>query len=147
MWQFEDSEICSIGMIHPSHSRNSGLSMLSGVSQFSGDYLRDKYEGATEVKVSRRGKLRLSDPRYRLPTAQDLGSLGTTGVNATALQPAWTAVPHVLCRGYNTKKMTVKERCGCKFHWCCASTAILASRLLRCIPASDGRPSGYLLER
>ncbi|KAI8423776.1 hypothetical protein MSG28_012798 [Choristoneura fumiferana] len=37
-----------------------------------GDYLRDKYEGATEVKVSRRGKLRLSDPRYRLPTAQDL---------------------------------------------------------------------------
>ncbi|XP_049868280.1 apoptosis-resistant E3 ubiquitin protein ligase 1 isoform X2 [Pectinophora gossypiella] len=36
MWQFEDSEICSIGMIHPSHSRNSGLSMLSGVSQFSG---------------------------------------------------------------------------------------------------------------
>ncbi|XP_041982251.1 apoptosis-resistant E3 ubiquitin protein ligase 1 isoform X2 [Aricia agestis] len=36
MWQFEDSEICSIGMIHPSHSRNSGLSLLSGVSQFSG---------------------------------------------------------------------------------------------------------------
>ncbi|XP_045534642.1 apoptosis-resistant E3 ubiquitin protein ligase 1 [Papilio machaon] len=36
MWQFEDSEIYSIGMIHPSHSRNSGLSMLSGVSQFSG---------------------------------------------------------------------------------------------------------------
>ncbi|KAJ8721167.1 hypothetical protein PYW07_001942 [Mythimna separata] len=36
MWQFEDSEIYSIGMIHPSHSRHSGLSMLSGVSQFSG---------------------------------------------------------------------------------------------------------------
>lgn len=36
MWQFEDSEIYSIGMIHPSNSRHSGLSMLSGVSQFSG---------------------------------------------------------------------------------------------------------------
>lgn len=38
MWQFEDSEIYSIGMIHPSHSRHSGLSMLSGVSQFSGGF-------------------------------------------------------------------------------------------------------------
>ncbi|KAL0831643.1 hypothetical protein ABMA28_002415 [Loxostege sticticalis] len=37
MWQFEDSEIYSIGMIHPSHSRHSGLSMLSSVSQFSDD--------------------------------------------------------------------------------------------------------------
>ncbi|XP_045494960.1 apoptosis-resistant E3 ubiquitin protein ligase 1 isoform X2 [Colias croceus] len=36
MWQFEDSEICSIGMVHPSHSRHSGLSLLSSVSQFSG---------------------------------------------------------------------------------------------------------------
>lgn len=37
MWQFEDSEICSIGMIHPSHSRHSGLSLLSGMSTFSGN--------------------------------------------------------------------------------------------------------------
>lgn len=22
-------------------------------------------------------------------------------------------------RGYNTQKMTVRERCDCKFHWCC----------------------------
>ncbi|XP_028158786.1 uncharacterized protein LOC114351679 isoform X2 [Ostrinia furnacalis] len=37
MWQFDETaEICSIGMIHPSHSRHSGLSMLSSVSQFSG---------------------------------------------------------------------------------------------------------------
>ncbi|OWR42790.1 putative ubiquitin-protein ligase, partial [Danaus plexippus plexippus] len=32
---FEDSEICSIGMIHPSNSRHSGLSLLSGMSTFS----------------------------------------------------------------------------------------------------------------
>lgn len=27
----------------------------------------------------------------------------------------------ILCcgRGYNTKKIVVKERCNCKFHWCC----------------------------
>nr|CAD7612039.1 unnamed protein product [Timema genevievae] len=22
-------------------------------------------------------------------------------------------------RGYNTQKITVRERCECKFHWCC----------------------------
>lgn len=35
LWQFEDSEICSVGMIQPSNSRMSGLSGLSG---FSGNY-------------------------------------------------------------------------------------------------------------
>lgn len=37
-----------------------------------GDYIKDKYDGATEVRVSRRGKLRIGDPHYSLPTAQDL---------------------------------------------------------------------------
>lgn len=37
-----------------------------------GDYIRDKYDGATEVKVSKRGRLQLKDPRFSLPTAQDL---------------------------------------------------------------------------
>ena len=37
-----------------------------------GDYLLDKYDGATEVKVNRRGRLSIKDPRYSLPTANDL---------------------------------------------------------------------------
>lgn len=37
-----------------------------------GDYIRDKYDGATEVKVNRRGKLQISDTRFSIPTANDL---------------------------------------------------------------------------
>lgn len=50
MWQFEDSEICSIGMIHPSNSRHSGLSMLSGISQFSGIYYNFEIYGLRKLK-------------------------------------------------------------------------------------------------
>lgn len=38
MWQFEDNEICSIGMVHPSNSRNSGLSRLSNIPHFTGNF-------------------------------------------------------------------------------------------------------------
>lgn len=39
---------------------------------FAGDYLLDRYDGATEVKVNRRGRLAIRDPKYSLPTANDL---------------------------------------------------------------------------
>jgi len=41
-------------------------------SAFSGDYLLDKYDGATEVRVNRRGRLSIRDPRFTVPTANDL---------------------------------------------------------------------------
>ncbi|KAG8201598.1 hypothetical protein JTE90_012673 [Oedothorax gibbosus] len=101
-----------------------------------GDYLKDKYDGATEVKINHRGKLQIRNPRYNLPTAEDLvyidespdycvpneltGSWGTEGrvCNRTS---ASTDGCNLMCcgRGYNTHKTTVKERCKCKFHWCC----------------------------
>ncbi|CAH2242234.1 jg25167 [Pararge aegeria aegeria] len=101
-----------------------------------GDYLREKYEGATEVKVSRRGKLRLSNPNYSLPTAQDLvyleespnycirnislGAPGTMGRECNRTSAGVDGCALMCCgRGYNTKKIVVKERCECKFHWCC----------------------------
>ena len=37
-----------------------------------GDLLKDKYDGATEVIVTRRGRLRVTDRRYKRPTADDL---------------------------------------------------------------------------
>lgn len=86
--------------------------------------------------MNRRGKLQLRDSRFRLPTANDLvymeespnycihnpavGSLGTSGrvCNRTSLDMDGC---NLLCcgRGYNTMKLTVKERCMCKFRWCC----------------------------
>ncbi|XP_041971621.1 protein Wnt-5b-like [Aricia agestis] len=100
-----------------------------------GDYLKDKYEVATEVRVSRRGKLRLPSPRA-LPTAQDLvylepspdycapdatlGSPGTVGRECNRTSAGVDGCAVLCCgRGYRTKRVVVKERCGCKFHWCC----------------------------
>ncbi|CAG9821650.1 unnamed protein product [Phaedon cochleariae] len=101
-----------------------------------GDYLRDKYDGATEVRVNRRGRLQLRDSRLTLPTAYDLvyledspdycvkddriGSLGTQGRSCNRTSPDIDGCNLLCCgRGYNTLKSTVRERCQCKFKWCC----------------------------
>lgn len=39
---------------------------------FIGDYLREKFEESTEVKLNRRGRLQVKDPQYKVPTAHDL---------------------------------------------------------------------------
>ncbi|EEB10386.1 protein Wnt-5B precursor, putative [Pediculus humanus corporis] len=101
-----------------------------------GDLLRDKYDGATEVKVNRRGRLQIRDPQYRLHTASDLvyidespnycvtnlsvGALGTQGRACNRTSMGMDGCNLLCCgRGYNTQKTTIKERCHCKFHWCC----------------------------
>ncbi|XP_076662584.1 protein Wnt-5b isoform X1 [Halictus rubicundus] len=101
-----------------------------------GDFLLDKYDGATEVKVNRRGRLSMRDPRFSLPTANDLvylddspnyclpnetyGSLGTHGRICNRTSSGMDGCNLLCCgRGYNTQKSTIRERCECKFHWCC----------------------------
>nr|CAD7425623.1 unnamed protein product [Timema monikensis] len=101
-----------------------------------GDYLKDKYDGATEVRVNRRGRLQIRDPRFNRPTANDLiyidespnycvrnlsvGSLGTQGRVCNRTSHGMEGCNLMCCgRGYNTQKITVRERCECKFHWCC----------------------------
>jgi len=37
-----------------------------------GDYLREQYEQATQVKMNKRGRLQVKDARYKVPTAMDL---------------------------------------------------------------------------
>lgn len=37
-----------------------------------GDYLREKYDEATQVKINKRGRLQVKDNRYKVPTALDL---------------------------------------------------------------------------
>jgi len=41
-----------------------------------GEFLNEKYAGATEVRASRKGRLQLRDTRYQLPTANDLVYIG-----------------------------------------------------------------------
>lgn len=126
-----------------------------------GDYLHEKYDEATQVKINKRGRLQVKDPRYKVPTALDLVYLDESPdwcrINRQLQWPGiiirlWTLHPiisrnvdvifhcstgthnrvcnktslgldgcAILCcgRGYNTKKIVVKERCNCKFHWCC----------------------------
>lgn len=37
-----------------------------------GDFLREKYDEATQVKLNKRGRLQVKDSRYKVPTALDL---------------------------------------------------------------------------
>ncbi|KAF5275159.1 hypothetical protein FQA39_LY18663 [Lamprigera yunnana] len=116
------------------------------------NYLRDKYDGATEVRINKRGRLQLRDPRFRLPTANDLvyleespnyafaiitvGSLGTDGRICNRTSIGLDGCNLLCCgRGYNTMKTTLKERCHCKFKWCCeveCKTCITSIELHTC---------------
>lgn len=101
-----------------------------------GDFLRSKYNGATRVKPTKRGRLKIHKRNVKIPTAEDLvfirnspdychqnhtiGSLGTQGRICTVDSKGMDGCDLMCCgRGYNTVKTRVKERCKCKFHWCC----------------------------
>jgi len=101
-----------------------------------GDYLRTKYNGATKVKPTKSGRLKIHRKNYKIPTANDLvfiktspdychnnrtiGSLGTRGRICKVDSKGMDGCDLMCCgRGYNTVKTRVKERCKCKFHWCC----------------------------
>jgi len=101
-----------------------------------GDYLRSKYQDSTRVKPTRGGRLRLHRRSVRIPTANDLvfikespdychhnstiGSLGTSGRVCKVDSKGQDGCDMMCCgRGYNKVKTRVKERCKCKFHWCC----------------------------
>jgi len=101
-----------------------------------GDTLRDKYNAATRVKPTNKGRLRLHKRNIKVPTANDLifiknspdyckqdpntGSLGTTGRVCNKDSEGMDGCNLMCCgRGYNTIKTRLKERCKCKFHWCC----------------------------
>ncbi|XP_036347094.1 protein Wnt-5-like [Rhagoletis pomonella] len=108
---------------------------LSSIREI-GDYLREKYEESTEVKLNKRGRLQVKDPQFKVPTAHDLVYLDESPDwcrNSRQLQ--WPGTHGRICnktssgldgcgilccgRGYNTKNIVVRERCNCKFHWCC----------------------------
>ena len=103
-----------------------------------GDLIKEKYDGAIEVKYqSRMKKLRPRFRRYTKPTKEDLiyiedspnyceankhiGSFGTQGrqCNRNSFGPDGC---NVMCcgRGYYIQKTIKEEKCKCKFQWCCS---------------------------
>ncbi|KAL5014204.1 hypothetical protein ScPMuIL_008474 [Solemya velum] len=102
-----------------------------------GDRLKDRYDGAFEVKFNKRGtKLVRKHKRYNKPTKEDLiyihespdycktnpetGSLGTVGRECNRNTHGMDGCNLMCCgRGYNTFKKKIVMRCHCKFHWCC----------------------------
>uniref|UniRef100_A0A182QI97 Protein Wnt n=1 Tax=Anopheles farauti TaxID=69004 RepID=A0A182QI97_9DIPT len=110
-----------------------------------GDFLREKYDEATQVKVNKRGRLQVKDPRYKIPSALDLIYLdespdwcrvnrqlmwqGTHGRVCNKTSSGLDGCSILCCgRGYNTKKIIVKERCNCKFQWCCQVKCEICTR-------------------
>ncbi|KAK3734439.1 hypothetical protein RRG08_029114 [Elysia crispata] len=102
-----------------------------------GDRLRDRYNGATEVRFNRRGtRLVRKVRKFNKPTREDLiymeaspdycvanattGSLGTKGRFCVRNGKGMEGCDLMCCgRGYNTYKQKLVERCHCKFFWCC----------------------------
>nr|CDI40099.1 WNT2 protein [Euperipatoides kanangrensis] len=102
-----------------------------------GEYLRSRYNGATEVMMNQEGSgLIVANKNHKRPTRSDLvyfesspdyclndedtGSLGTSGrqCNKTSLG---TDGCDIMCcgRGYDTRRVLKTTKCECKFHWCC----------------------------
>ncbi|EAA14587.4 AGAP010290-PA, partial [Anopheles gambiae str. PEST] len=112
-----------------------------------GDFLREKYDEATQVKINKRGRLQVKDPRYKIPSALDLIYLdespdwcrvnrqlmwqGTHGRVCSKTSSGLDGCSILCCgRGYNTKKIIVKERCNCKFQWCCQVKCEICTRTI-----------------
>lgn len=73
--------------------------MISHLS-VTGDHLREKYDEATQVKLNKRGRLQVKDPRYKVPTATDLVYLDESPDwcrNSRQLQWPGKAVASVAC--------------------------------------------------
>ncbi|XP_070206980.1 protein Wnt-4-like [Littorina saxatilis] len=115
-----------------------------------GQLLKEKFDGATEVKSAIRGTrlvLMPLNPQFKPHTEQDLvymesspdfcepdpklGSLGTHGRVCNKTSKAIDGCDLLCCgRGYMTRKVKLVERCRCKFHWCCVVKCKQCERII-----------------
>ncbi|XP_033115266.1 protein Wnt-5b-like [Anneissia japonica] len=101
-----------------------------------GSYLKEKYDGASKVRVNKKGKMDIFEKRFNRPSEEDLvylqqspnyclsneetGSLGTKGRECNKTSIGTDGCDLMCCgRGYNSYRVEVVERCNCKFKWCC----------------------------
>ncbi|XP_012497158.1 PREDICTED: protein Wnt-3a [Propithecus coquereli] len=108
-----------------------------------GDFLKDKYDSASEMVVEKhresRGWVETLRPRYtyfKVPTERDLvyyeaspnfcepnaetGSFGTRGRTCNVSSHGIDGCDLLCCgRGHNARAEQRREKCRCVFHWCC----------------------------
>ncbi|XP_013922414.1 PREDICTED: protein Wnt-1-like [Thamnophis sirtalis] len=111
-----------------------------------GDFLKDRFDGASRVIYGNKGSNRASrmelhhlepeNPAHKPPSPHDLvyfekspnfctyngktGTAGTAGRFCNSTSPALDGCELLCCgRGYRTRTQRVTERCNCTFHWCC----------------------------
>ncbi|KAK6310840.1 hypothetical protein J4Q44_G00188950 [Coregonus suidteri] len=108
-----------------------------------GDYMKDKYDSASEMVVEKhkesRGWVETLRPKFtffKLPTERDLvyyesspnfcepnletGSFGTRDRACNLTSHGIDGCDLLCCgRGHNTRTEKRKEKCHCIFHWCC----------------------------
>lgn len=112
-----------------------------------GDFLKDRFDGASRVVYANKGSNRAShranprhlepeNPAHKPPSAMDLvyfekspnfcsyngktGTLGTSGRTCNSSSPGLDGCELLCCgRGFKTRTESVTERCHCTFHWCC----------------------------
>ncbi|XP_045161412.1 protein Wnt-4-like [Mercenaria mercenaria] len=104
-----------------------------------GAILKESFDGATEVKLEHKKNRAVLVPvndQFKPPTRSDIvylvaspdfcepdpktGSLGTGGRVCNKTSKAIDGCDLLCCgRGYETRTITIVERCQCKFYWCC----------------------------
>lgn len=101
------------------------------------EYLKEKYDSATQVRMNQRKKLQIRDYRRTIPNSEDLVYIENSPDWCRAKNNWWKGTQGRVCnrnskgpdscfgnnmccgRGFNTRKLVVREKCNCKFHWCC----------------------------